>query len=55
MKTEIQPVVTAEELALITAVRFNHKNPSRMSWGEKILGGGGLGVHNCRIEPSIFS
>jgi hypothetical protein len=22
-----------------------------MSWGEKILGGGGLGVHNSRIEP----
>jgi hypothetical protein len=38
-------------LLFFTAVRFNHKKPSRMSWGEKILGGGGLGVHNSRIEP----
>jgi hypothetical protein len=25
-----------------TAVRFNHRKPSRRSWGETILGGGGL-------------
>jgi hypothetical protein len=34
-----------------TAVRFNHNKPSSKSWGEMIFSGGGLFVHNSRIEP----
>jgi aminoglycoside 6-adenylyltransferase len=36
---------------MYTAVRFNHSMPSRRSWEETSLGGGGLFVHNSRMEP----
>jgi hypothetical protein len=55
MKREKTDIITLlkNEIFYITAVRFNHSKPSRMIWGEMILGWGGLQVHNSRIETLV--